>query len=115
MARNITAADPILAQRVGSIPGLGAAVRAQRQSQRLRIDNAASLCGVSVDALSRLERGQGAVRLDSLLKVIDGLGMALVLCPKTWEGLSLVPEPAAHASTPLVAQPKKRRADAEPK
>ncbi len=61
---------------------LGSTVRARRRAQALRIDDAASLSGVSVDLLSRLENGKGSVRLDKLLAVLDGLGLALVLGPK---------------------------------
>lgn len=45
-------------------------------------DDAASLSGVSVDLLSRLENGKGSVRLDKLLAVLDSLGLALLLGPK---------------------------------
>ena len=61
---------------------LGPAIRARRRAQSLRIDDAASLSGVSVDLLSRLENGKGSVRLDKLLAVLDSLGLALVLGPK---------------------------------
>ncbi|HMW24869.1 MAG TPA: helix-turn-helix domain-containing protein [Burkholderiaceae bacterium] len=63
-------------------PELGPVVRARRKSQSLRIDDAASLLGVSVDLMSRLENGQGSVRLDKALAVLDGLGLALVVLPK---------------------------------
>jgi len=61
---------------------LGTAIRSRRREQSLRIDDAAALSGVSVDLLSRLENGKGSVRLDKLLAVLDGLGLALVLGPK---------------------------------
>ena len=48
--------------------------RARRKSQSLRIDDAAALLGVSVDLMSRLENGQGSVRLDK--------AMALLVLPK---------------------------------
>lgn len=64
-------------------PGdLGPIVRERRKSQALRIDDAASLLGVSVDLLSRLENGQGSVRLDKALAVLDGLGLTLLVVPK---------------------------------
>lgn len=61
---------------------IGPTIRARRREQSLRIDDAAALSGVSVDLLSRLENGKGSVRLDKLLAVLDGLGLALVLGPK---------------------------------
>jgi len=65
-----------------SAPELGPVVRERRKSQSLRIDDAAGLLGVSVDLMSRLENGQGSVRLDKALAVIDGLGLALMVLPK---------------------------------
>jgi transcriptional regulator with XRE-family HTH domain len=63
-------------------PDLGPVVRERRKSQSLRIDDAAGLLGVSVDLMSRLENGQGSVRLDKALSVLDGLGLALIVLPK---------------------------------
>lgn len=57
-------------------------MRERRKSQSLRIDDAAGLLGVSVDLMSRLENGQGSVRLDKALAVLDGLGLALLVLPK---------------------------------
>ncbi len=68
--------------RITDASALGPAIRARRRAQALRIDDAASLSGVSVDLLSRLENGKGSVRLDKLLAVLDSLGLALVLGPK---------------------------------
>lgn len=61
---------------------LGPIVRERRKSQSLRIDDAAGLLGVSVDLMSRLENGQGSVRLDKALSVLDGLGLTLMVLPK---------------------------------
>jgi transcriptional regulator with XRE-family HTH domain len=72
--------DPLL--RISTAEDIGPAVRARRRAQALRIDDAASLSGVSVDLLSRLENGKGSVRVDKLLTVLDSLGLALVLGPK---------------------------------
>ncbi len=65
-----------------SAPDLGPVVRERRKSQSLRIDDAAGLLGVSVDLMSRLENGQGSVRLDKALAVLDGLGLTLLVLPK---------------------------------
>jgi transcriptional regulator with XRE-family HTH domain len=61
---------------------LGPLVRESRRAQGLRIDDAASLLGVSVDLMSRLENGQGTVRLDKALAILDGLGLAVLIVPK---------------------------------
>jgi transcriptional regulator with XRE-family HTH domain len=73
--------------RITDAAAFGPAIRARRREQSLRIDDAASLSGVSVDLLSRLENGKGSVRLDKLLSVLDGLGLALVLGPKDHPGM----------------------------
>lgn len=62
---------------------MGQHVRAARRAQRLRIDDAAALCGVSVDTLSRLENGHAGVSTVRLLKVLDGLGLTLFVLSKT--------------------------------
>jgi transcriptional regulator with XRE-family HTH domain len=76
---NLPRHHPTLLQ---SAPELGPVVRERRKSQSLRIDDAAGLLGVSVDLMSRLENGQGSVRLDKALAVLDGLGLALMVLPK---------------------------------
>ena len=70
---------------------IGPAIRARRKEQLLRIDDAASLSGVSVDLLSRLENGKGSVRLDKLLAVLDSLGLTLLLGPKDHPGMQALP------------------------
>lgn len=67
---------------VHTLQDLGRLVRAQRRASGLRIDDAAALCGVSVDLLSRLENGRSGVSSDRLLKVLDGLGLALLILDK---------------------------------
>jgi hypothetical protein len=76
---DLTTRQPIL---LGSATELGPVVRERRKSQSLRIDDAAGLLGVSVDLMSRLENGQGSVRMDKALAVLDGLGLALMVLPK---------------------------------
>jgi transcriptional regulator with XRE-family HTH domain len=75
-------ADPLEPTALRSVAEVGRVVRRRRREQSLRIDDAAALTGVSVDLYSRLENGKGAVRLDKLLAVLDGLGLALVVGPK---------------------------------
>lgn len=65
-----------------SLEELGRVIREQRRANGLRIDDAAALCGVSVDLLSRLENGNSGVSTGRLLKVLDGLGLALVVVDK---------------------------------
>ncbi|MGB6449597.1 MAG: helix-turn-helix transcriptional regulator [Steroidobacteraceae bacterium] len=65
-----------------SLQDLGRAIREKRKASHLRIDDAAALCGVSVDLLSRLENGKSGVATDRVLKVLDGLGLAMLVIDK---------------------------------
>lgn len=62
---------------------LGSYLRMVRKEQGMRIDDAAALFGVSVDMLSRAENTKGTVRLDKVLAILDGLGLAMVVGPKS--------------------------------
>jgi transcriptional regulator with XRE-family HTH domain len=65
--------------RVTSLAALGQRIRSERKSQGLRIDDAAALCGISVDTLSRLENGHEGVSTLRMLRVLEGLGLTLFL------------------------------------
>jgi ribosome-binding protein aMBF1 (putative translation factor) len=80
-------ASPPALKQVTALSDLGTQIRAARQRQGLRIDDAASLCGVSVDLLSRLENGKGGVATNKVLSVLHGLGLTLVVAPKEHPGL----------------------------
>jgi transcriptional regulator with XRE-family HTH domain len=77
MARKLPTVDPDTSPRISDIAALGKLVRNQRALHGLRIDDAAALCGVSSDVLSRLENGK-PVTLDKLLLILQGLGMHLM-------------------------------------
>lgn len=68
--------------QVAEAGALGRAVRAQRLTAGLRIDDAAALCGVSVTVLSRLENAASGVTTKNLFKVLDGLGLTLLVFDK---------------------------------
>lgn len=68
--------------QVADAGALGRAVRAQRRAAGLRIDDAAALCGVSVTVLSRLENATSAITTQNLFRVLDGLGLTLVVLDK---------------------------------
>lgn len=73
-----------------SVADLGRRVREQRKASGLRIDDAASLCNVSVDLLSRLENGRSGISSERLLRVLDGLGLVMLVLDK-----AKAPRPAA--------------------
>ncbi len=66
---------------VTSPQNLGLCVRAVRVASGLPQQDAADLCGVSVPFLNRLELGKATARLDGVLKVCRGLGIAIHLVP----------------------------------
>ena len=55
-------------------------MRNQRAQARLRIDDAAALSFVSSDLMSRLENAR-PITTDKLLKVLDGLGLRMLVVP----------------------------------
>jgi transcriptional regulator with XRE-family HTH domain len=65
-----------------SLRDLGRIIREKRKASDLRIDDAAALCGVSVDLLSRLENGKSGVATDRVLKVLDSLGLVMLVIGK---------------------------------
>lgn len=69
---------------------LGEFVRFKRTSLDLTIENAASLCGVSKQALSNIELGSDSVKLITLFKVINQLGISLWLENQSTEGSKVV-------------------------
>jgi transcriptional regulator with XRE-family HTH domain len=93
-----TSSPPVEPQLIRRAADVGPLVRARRHAQALRIDDAAALTGVSVDLFSRLENGKGAVRLDKLLTVLDGLGLALVVGPKEHPAMRLPSRPVSPPS-----------------
>jgi transcriptional regulator with XRE-family HTH domain len=79
----------IIETRATSLLELGVLIRRKRKASKLRIDDAAALCGVSVGTLSRLENGKAAVTTDKVLQVLDGLGMALLVVDRERLGAAL--------------------------
>ncbi|WER50710.1 helix-turn-helix domain-containing protein [Cupriavidus sp. WKF15] len=59
------------------------------------IDQAARHCGVSVGMLSKLENGKG-VNLEHVLRVLDGLGLTMLVVPKAHG--SWLEQAAPHAA-----------------
>jgi len=58
------------------------------------IDQAARISGVSVGMLSKLENGKG-VNLEHALRVLDGLGLTMLVVPKAH--VPWLEQAAAHA------------------
>jgi DNA-binding Xre family transcriptional regulator len=56
---------------------IGVLVREERVEQGLTINRLCDLSGVAYVTLSKLERGESSVRLDTLEKVLGALGLKL--------------------------------------
>lgn len=80
MARKLPAVVAHTSWNVKDIATLGQLVRNQRAINAMRIDDAAALCGVSSNVLSRLENGK-PVTLDKLLLILQGLGLHMLVLP----------------------------------
>ncbi|WP_314195977.1 type II toxin-antitoxin system Y4mF family antitoxin [uncultured Arthrobacter sp.] len=78
---------------------LAAAVRARRSALRLSQQDLADMAGVSERFVRFVEQGKPSLRLDTLLALLDTLGLELQLATRT--------SAAARALTaqPLVTQP----------
>lgn len=82
MARRLPQTRGAVDPQIRDLTGLGAVVRNARAQSQLRIDDAADFSGVSADMLSRLENGK-PVNTDRLLKVLEGLGLEMLVVPKS--------------------------------
>lgn len=58
---------------------LGGAIRAERKKQGLTQTDLAEVCGVSLSFVSNLENGKTTTELGKTLKVIQTLGLNLML------------------------------------
>lgn len=89
-----------LRRRIVTPKQLGESIAAVRVAAGLRQADAAALCGVSEPFLNQLEGGKASVRLDAVLKVCTGLGIALEI---------LLPTPLSeNAPRTLKRGPKKK-------
>ena len=58
---------------------LGPIVRAARKAQKIRQDDAAGSIGVSENFLGKIERGGESVHWGKLFRVLDGLGIRVMV------------------------------------
>ena len=79
-----------LESEVDASLALGRSIAAARESARLTQPELAVQAGVQQADVSRIERGLGNPTRDTLVKLVDALGMQLTIQPKTSAG----PQPA---------------------
>lgn len=64
---------------------LGQFIKAKRTQSNLRLEDAALLCNVAKDTLSKIENARGGVRFESILHVCQMLGVELKVTPWKYE------------------------------
>jgi transcriptional regulator with XRE-family HTH domain len=82
MARTLPIYQDNLSPEAETLEQLGKIVRNRRAHSSLRIDDAASLSGVSSDVMSRLENGK-PVTVDKLMRVLESMGLRMLIVPKS--------------------------------
>lgn len=60
---------------------LGQAIKAKRTQSKLRLEDAAALCGVAKQTLMKIEHGQQTSQIDSILQICSALGIKLYIAP----------------------------------
>lgn len=60
---------------------LGEAIKARRTQSKLRIEDAAALCGVAKQTYMKIEHGQPTAQLSSVLQICSALGIKLFIAP----------------------------------
>lgn len=81
MAKRIKVlSTPDLNENLSSVL-LGKAIRARRTESKLRLEDAAALCGVSKQTLTNVERGEGTSQMNLVLQICSGLGIKLRILP----------------------------------
>ena len=67
---------------VTSVKELGSKIRSKRKYLGLTLEKVAGLSGVGIRYLSELERGKKSIQLGKALRVMNNLGLDLVVKPK---------------------------------
>jgi len=71
-----------LEQRIVSIQHLGGVLRTARREKGLTQGQAAKSIGLDQPSLSKIERGESSVRVDTLLRLIAALDLDMILKPR---------------------------------
>ncbi len=83
MARNVVKTEAPDFDAPLSVKSVGRFIRASRTAQGIDLETMAMLCGVSAPTLSNVENGKAGIRLSTVLKICEGLGIRLMFEP--WE------------------------------
>ena len=60
---------------------LSQAIKARRTQSKLRLEDAAALCGVAKQTFMKIEHGQETSQFGSILQICKGLGIKLCIMP----------------------------------
>ena len=61
---------------------LGAVIKAKRTAIRMKLSDRATLCGIGINTLSRIENGNPNSTLGAVFSVLNGLGIKLSILEK---------------------------------
>jgi transcriptional regulator with XRE-family HTH domain len=64
---------------------IGESIKARRTQQKLDMKTTAMLCDISTVTLGKIENASRGVRMESVLKVMTGLGIKLAIQP--WDAM----------------------------
>jgi len=70
--------------KIACVEDIGRIIRQKRKDDRLTLEEAAAVCGVSYAFLSALENGKETVRLNKVLQVLKCLGIELEASNRSW-------------------------------
>lgn len=107
MARTLPSHIKDLSPVATDMASLGRIIRNRRAESAMRIDDAASMLGVSKDVLSRLENGR-SVGLDKVFSVLIGMGLTLVLLDRKSADTVLKRIDTGTEEPGVVARPRDR-------
>lgn len=68
--------------RVSTVQELGQMLRTKRKSLGLTLERVAQLSNIGIRYLSELERGKQTIEMGKALKVLNNLGLELIVRPK---------------------------------
>lgn len=77
MAKKVTIAKKPDLSQPADMCVLGQFIRHRRTSLDMTLEDAAGLCGLSKQAYSNVEKGVSNIRVDTLFKALNALGISL--------------------------------------
>jgi HTH-type transcriptional regulator/antitoxin HipB len=80
---------PAMKTKVINLNSLGIILRSARKNKGLNQTEAGKLVGVDQTTISKVERGESKVRIDTLFRILAALDLELIIQPKKmWSDLN---------------------------